>query len=316
MNKRCAAAILAAVMMITIFTGAIKVSPKRIVILLDGREFVFQTSADNVGDFLKTSGIKLKDNDYLSHTEVSPVFNNMTIVIKVAKYVMLYDNGTFYDGFTYESTVGEALESLGRPLKENDISSPSANALAYDGMTVNVKRSFTVDFSRDGSTVKLNTYAKTVDEFMREKRLYPTAMQTVSPAGSTPICDGMKIEFLNSKPAAMSPLNFGVTLVGARELNCTATAYTSAEDETWPHSDGYTASGLKCEVGIVAVDPRVIPLGSKLFIEAADGSFVYGYCIAGDTGSAIKGQRVDLVMNTKSECYSFGRRAVKVYILP
>ncbi len=300
----------------TFFTGAIKVSPKRIVILLDGKEFVFQTAADNVGDFLKTSGIKLKDNDYLSHTEASPVFNNMTIVIRVAKYVMLNDNGTFYDGFTYASTVSEALESLGRPLKPTDISSPPAGSAAYDGMTVSVQRSHTVDFSRDGSTVKLNTYAKTVGDFMREKRLYPTAMQTVSPSENTQIYDGMKIEFVNSKPAAMSPLNFGVTLTGTRVLNCTATAYTSAEDETWPHSDGYTASGLKCEVGVVAVDPKVIPLGSKLFIEAADGSFVYGYCIAGDTGSAIKGQRVDLVMNTKSECYSFGRRAVKVYILP
>ncbi len=316
MNKRCAAALLAAVMIITIFTGAIEVSPKRIVILLDGKEFVFQTSADNVGDFLKTSGIKLKDNDYLSHTEVSPVFNNMTIVIKVAKYVSLNDNGIMYDGFTYAATVKEALESLGHPLKEFDISSPPESAEAYDGMTVTVKRSAAVSFSRDGSTVKLNTYAKTVGEFMREKWLYPTAMQTVSPSENTPIYDGMKIEFLNSKPAAMSPLNFGAALKGARILNCTATAYTSAKDETSPYSNGYTAFGLKCEVGIVAVDPKVIPLGSRLFIEAADGSFVYGYCIAGDTGSAIKGQRVDLVMNTKSECYDFGRRAVKVYILP
>ncbi|MBR4030800.1 MAG: 3D domain-containing protein, partial [Clostridia bacterium] len=78
---------------------------------------------------------------------------------------------------------------------------------------------------------------------------------------------------------------------------------------------GITASGMRAQVGVVAVDRRVIPLGTKLYIEAVDGSWVYGNAIAGDTGGAIKGNRVDLFFDTTAECLQFGRRAARVYIL-
>ena len=70
---------------------------------------------------------------------------------------------------------------------------------------------------------------------------------------------------------------------------------------------GKTASGMKPQRGVIAVDPRVIPLGTKLYIPG------YGNCIAGDTGGAIKGHKVDLFMNSKSERKKFGRRQVRVY---
>lgn len=78
---------------------------------------------------------------------------------------------------------------------------------------------------------------------------------------------------------------------------------------------GITASGTKARVGAVAVDPKVIPLGTKLYIEYADGTGGYGYATAEDTGSAIKGYRVDLFFNTYQECIEFGRRRVIVYVL-
>ena len=78
---------------------------------------------------------------------------------------------------------------------------------------------------------------------------------------------------------------------------------------------GITASGTKARVGAVAVDPRVIPLGTKLYIESLDGTKDYGFAIAEDTGGAIKGNKIDLFFNTYSECITFGRRNVKVYIL-
>lgn len=80
-------------------------------------------------------------------------------------------------------------------------------------------------------------------------------------------------------------------------------------------STGITASGMKARYGTVAVDPRVIPLGTRLYIEAADGSFVYGECIAADTGGAIKGNKVDLFFPSHSEALNFGRRTVNVYII-
>lgn len=73
--------------------------------------------------------------------------------------------------------------------------------------------------------------------------------------------------------------------------------------------DDITAIGLKARYGVVAVDPRVIPLRSELFIEG------YGRAIAGDTGGAIKGHRIDLCYNTAREAIKFGRRPVRVYIL-
>ena len=72
---------------------------------------------------------------------------------------------------------------------------------------------------------------------------------------------------------------------------------------------------MRAQYGVVAVDTRVIPLGTRLYIEAADGSWVYGSAVAGDTGGAIRGNKVDLFFNTRQECLNFGRRTARVYIL-
>lgn len=93
-------------------------------------------------------------------------------------------------------------------------------------------------------------------------------------------------------------------------ITCSATAYTLNQG-----SSGNTASGMKARYGVIAVDPRVIPLGTRLYIESTDGSFVYGTAVAGDVGGAIKGNTVDLFFNSVQECNRFGRRTVNVYIL-
>ena len=89
-------------------------------------------------------------------------------------------------------------------------------------------------------------------------------------------------------------------------IEVTATAYCLK---------GTTASGIKTRYGVVAVDPRVIPLGTRLYIEAADGTWIYGTAVAADTGGAIKGNIIDLYVETYNEAISFGRRKAKVYIL-
>lgn len=75
------------------------------------------------------------------------------------------------------------------------------------------------------------------------------------------------------------------------------------------YATGITASGMKAQYGVVAVDPRVIPLGTRVFVEG------YGFAIAADTGGAIKGNKIDLCYPTRRECMQFGRRKVKVHIL-
>jgi len=88
-------------------------------------------------------------------------------------------------------------------------------------------------------------------------------------------------------------------------LHMEATAYTPF----CPGCNGYTALGERAGYGIVAVDPRVIPLGTKLFIPG------YGPAIAGDTGSAIRGNRIDLGFESHADAMAFGRRVITVYVL-
>ena len=97
-------------------------------------------------------------------------------------------------------------------------------------------------------------------------------------------------------------------------IECTATAYDLSPEENGGYG-GMTATGVPLDKGVIAVDPRVIPLGSRVYIEALDGSWSYGYAVAADTGGAIKGNRVDLCYRTRSECIQFGRRKCRVYVL-
>ena len=109
------------------------------------------------------------------------------------------------------------------------------------------------------------------------------------------------------------------SIEGARSIFMEATAYDlsfeSCGKNPGDKNYGITASGTQARPGIVAVDPKVIPLGTKLYIESMDGTGSYGYASAEDTGGAIKGNIIDLFFTNRSDALSFGRRQVKVYIL-
>ena len=83
------------------------------------------------------------------------------------------------------------------------------------------------------------------------------------------------------------------------------------------YGGGITSTGQRAMPGRVAVDPREIPYGSKLYIVSCDGTCVYGYCEASDTGGFIYNSPtvVDLYFNTYDECVRFGRRNVEIYVL-
>jgi 3D (Asp-Asp-Asp) domain-containing protein len=104
----------------------------------------------------------------------------------------------------------------------------------------------------------------------------------------------------------------GLTSRGGGIRSCLimeATAYDPGPISCGKYADGYTAIGMKAEKGVVAVDPRVIPLRTRLYVEG------YGLAIAADTGGAIKGNRIDLCFPTYREALRYGRRTVKVYLL-
>jgi 3D (Asp-Asp-Asp) domain-containing protein/uncharacterized protein YabE (DUF348 family) len=106
--------------------------------------------------------------------------------------------------------------------------------------------------------------------------------------------------------AALAKRGFDGTINLAKAaISMVATAYTG----NCYGCSGRTATGQLAGHGIVAVDPSVIPLGSHLYIPG------YGQAIAGDTGGAIRGNRVDLGFNSDADAMQFGRRAVTVYVL-
>ena len=130
-----------------------------------------------------------------------------------------------------------------------------------------------------------------------------------------------------SSTVVKEPVN-EVLLVGTREVETVLVdhdgnqiAYTavytgSATAYTAP-AGSFTATGRPAQYGNVAVNPDLIPYGSRLYICSPDGSYVYGYAVAADTGGALMSGSalVDVYFDTLSECYGFGRRTLSVYIL-
>ena len=105
----------------------------------------------------------------------------------------------------------------------------------------------------------------------------------------------------NADGSGILTLTDGTTLNFSGVKSMTATAYTAGH------------GGALVKVGTVAVDKNVIPLGTKMYIVAADGSVVYGTAVAADTG--VRGNIVDLYYDTYQQCINFGRRTCNVYIL-
>lgn len=97
-----------------------------------------------------------------------------------------------------------------------------------------------------------------------------------------------------------------------RVINITATAYASGYEDNGIWNDK-THLGTKVRPGIIAVDPKVIPLGSKVYVEFEDGKGMYA--VAEDTGGAIKGNRIDIAMENRPKAKKFGIQDVKVHVL-
>ena len=119
---------------------------------------------------------------------------------------------------------------------------------------------------------------------------------------------------------AISPLDFNVELDEngvpknySRKLTGRATAYCSTEP-----GGNRTATGKEAQVGYIAVNPRIIPYGTKMYIKTADNRYIYGCAVAEDTGGFINWSNppiADLYFDTEAECYQFGIRNIEIYIL-
>ena len=101
----------------------------------------------------------------------------------------------------------------------------------------------------------------------------------------------------------------GVPVSYKSKMTVRATAYT--------HTGSRCATGVMPQTGYIAVNPKVIPYGTKMFIKTTDGKYIYGYAVAADTGGFVKKYPtgVDLFFNSESECQAFGVRYAEIYIL-
>ncbi len=102
----------------------------------------------------------------------------------------------------------------------------------------------------------------------------------------------------------------GETVSYSGIVDVSATAYTTENTR-----NRITATGTVARVGTIAVDPTVIPYGTKMYIVSRYGNWIYGYATAEDCGGGIKGHRVDLFYDTIYQCFQFGVRDARIYIL-
>lgn len=113
----------------------------------------------------------------------------------------------------------------------------------------------------------------------------------------------------NADGSGALTLENGQTVTFREARTMRGTAYTAGTGKV----DTVTATGTTVRLGVVAVDRNTLPLGTKVYVVSNDGAYVYGFAIAEDTG--VRGNIIDLYMNSYDECVQFGVRDCTVYIL-
>ena len=306
------------------------------VVVIDGNKYYeTTTSTATVAEILEDQGVEIAEYDIVSPELDTRISSSQTIVVQRLNKVILTCDGETKEYYSTATTVGEFLDEKGIDLNYHDIINISEEEKITDGtklkITRVVKRILEVN---EEIPFKTRTVADTSMSISDSKIVTKGVAGIDCQTYEVLMYDGVEVSRnLVSSERIQEPVDEvkAVGTQGVREtakrddfsysrvLTCSATAYDlsfqSCGKRPGDRGYGITASGTHAKPGTVAVDPRVIPLGTRMYIESADGSFVYGYCVAEDTGGAIKGNKVDLFFNTTSECYQFGRRSVNVYIL-
>ncbi|MBQ7950314.1 MAG: DUF348 domain-containing protein [Clostridia bacterium] len=250
---------------------------------INGKETQFLTTAHTVLDFLGENNIALTEFD-----EISPALD--TVLSKNSRVVLAKSEVEIVT-----KTEEIPFKTVSVPNYQADVGSSKVKTEGENG----VKETSYMRIWRNGEVVhETSTEETVIKEPVNKVVEYGTVMASMNYRGGN-----VKRE----------------DITYSRMIQMTATAYDlsfqSCGKRPGDRGYGITASGMRAQRGVVAVDPRVIPLGTRLYIETADGSYIYGNAVAGDTGGAIKGNKIDLFMNSYSECMQFGRRTVNVYIL-
>jgi len=323
-------AMLVLIMTATVVYGA----KKTITVSIDGNNSKITTFGSTYRAALDSSKIKVGPKDKTTPSLGNEVKDGSTISIERAVNLEVDVDGKKLKFQSAENSVEKMFEAEGIAIKNYDKVSPSKTQSITDGMVVVVTRVETKDIkenkSIDFSTVKSNDNSiaqgksKVTQNGINGKKEITTRVifENGKEVARKIVSEVVTLQPVNKIVASgtMQPTvdsaQSGIKLVAmstsrggqasfSKSMRMRATAYAGGT---------YTASGTIARrssggVSSIAVDPRVIPLGTKLYVEG------YGYAIAEDTGGAIKGNTIDVYYNTEAEASSWGVKNVNVYFV-
>ncbi len=317
----------------------------QVTLSVNGESRVVQTFSRDVAGVLGEAGVAVAKADLLSHRPEEPVKRGMTIEITTAFPVTVLADGDERVSLVARATVADVLAEQGIRLKETDRVEPAPEHCLQPGDTIKVTRVYRyyvterveIPFREirrgnpklDRGEIRVvqrgtSGLRQDTEEITLENGL-EVAREVVQSDIIRTKQDRI-IEYGENTILSRS----GRTLHFSSVLTVIATAYCpgtegsgcpidekGASKCTGHYNDGKTATGLPAVAGsgrendphIVAVDPRVIPLGTRLYIDG------YGFALAADVGSAIKGKRIDILYNNHDTAWQFGRKWLRVYIL-
>jgi len=301
---------------------------KDIIISDAGKEIEISTFKNTVEDVLNEKAIEIGPFDEMSITMTEKLEDGLSISIQRAKKVNIKTADSNLFIFTTLNTVESVLEEAEIFVGSKDRVEPAIDSSLQEDMQITVIR---VEEKLVSEKIQLEF----TNEVKKNESLPKGFVNVVKKGqqGQKEVTikmvyeDGKEVskQIVNEK-VIQEPVNgiieegIKTTLVTSRgqmkftkALSMSATAYDATFESTGKNPGhpqyGITYSGLRVRPGIVAVDPRVIPLGTWLYVEG------YGEALAADIGGAIKGNKIDLYFESPSDVSKFGRRPVKVYIL-
>lgn len=282
-----------------------------------GAQSVIGTYGETVGSLLARMGITPGVGDTLSCSSETQTYDGMTIELVHT-----------------ETRIEEEDTTVPYPVNyyEDPDLEPGAEIVLVAGQNglTHVKSEVTYRNGKEVSRVIVQETVKTkpvtqlvirgVDRTIMEQPADPEPAEQAAPAASSGTASGSSSSGSSSSGGSRydgsAETSGNVIMTSSGEsytyvdvMTCSATAYTC---EGYV---GHTYSGTLARVGAIAVDPTVIPLGTKMYVVSNDGQYVYGYCVAEDIGGGIKGNKIDLYFDTYAECWDFGVRMCTVYIL-
>ena len=322
----------------TVVEGDTQVEIRRacqVVVLADGKQTTVTQTGGTVEDALKEAGVTVGEEDSLNYDKDEPLFDKMHIRVTRVMKVRITAGGETREVETSAQTVEDVLKKFQVELDEDDRVEPEAKTKVAEGMEITVRR---VEVKEEVKTeeVPFETQYQDTDSLYEGE----TQVKTQGVAGEKEVT--YQVTFVDGEEESREAVSEKVTKEPVAEVVLRGTAereqsgaggsgtfvdlygntvsYSSVVSGTctaYSVPGGTTSLGWDAVYGVIAVNPNIIPYGTKMYVTSPDGSVVYGYGVAGDTGGACMAGDIiaDLCYNTIEECSQIGRREMVIYIL-